>query len=288
MNVTINSPRPNDWLLQYARDVHSQRGEDGILEEVFKHIPGGERWCVEFGAWDGVHLSNTRYLMEQGWHGVFIEADPERFKDLERTYADNPLAHCMCTYVNFTGPDTLDNLLARTPIPQDFDLLSIDIDGNDYHMWESVQRYNPKVVIIEFNPAIPADVEFIQPKDMGVNQGNSILSLVLLGKQKGYELVCTTLLNAIFVKREFFNTFGITNNTPGVLCTDTRYQTKFFQLYDGTVVLTGARRLLWHGVPIRARDLAYLPAPFRMFPERMGPARLWLFKVWRRMRALLS
>lgn len=288
MSTETTPSRSNDWLLQHARNVHSQRGEDGILEEVFKHVSGTERWCVEFGAWDGVHLSNTHYLMEQGWSGVFIEADPVRFKDLKHSYQNNSRAHCICTYVHFAGPDTLDNLLARTPIPADFDLLSIDIDGNDYHMWESVERYTPKVVIIEFNPTIPADVEFVQPKDMSINQGNSLLSLTLLGKRKGYELVCATLLNAIFVRKEFFPAFGIVNNSPSVLFTDERYQTKFFQLYDGTIVLTGARRLLWHGIPIRSRDLALLPRPFRMFQERMGPIRLFLFKVWRRMRRLLS
>ena len=87
-------------------------------------------------------------------------------------------------FVGFTAADGLDAILARTPIPADFDVLSIDIDGNDYHVWNAVARYKPRVVVIEYNPTIPAAVDFVQPADMSINQGASITAQARLGKQK--------------------------------------------------------------------------------------------------------
>ncbi len=91
-------------------------------------------------------------------------------------------------------------------------MLSIDIDGNDYYIWESIKDYDPKVDIIEFNQAIPSDIEFVQKKDFTLHQGNSLLSLIKLGKLKGYELVATSFCNAIFVKSDLFDLFEIADN----------------------------------------------------------------------------
>jgi len=273
----------NDWLSDYGKDFFSQRGEDGILEKVFEIIGDGSRWCVEFGAWDGKHLSNTHYLMaEKGWSGVFVEADNERYKELLETYKNNKNAICVNAFVNFTGDFALDAILERTKTPKNFDLLSIDIDGNDYHVWESLKAFTPRVVIIEFNPTIPPDIEFVQPRDMRVNQGSSIASFVALAKIKGYELVAATELNAIFVRRELFHLFGISNNRPEEILRVKRKYTQLFYLYDGTIVLRGDDIVSWHGVHIKTTQLQVVPKFFRSFPERMGVIKNFLFKIWRK------
>jgi len=74
-------------LLNYRKNIHSQNGEDGILEYIFDKLKASlpeEKWCVEFGAWDGKHLSNTFKLVENGWNGVYIEGDDIKFSDLFR------------------------------------------------------------------------------------------------------------------------------------------------------------------------------------------------------------
>ncbi len=272
----------NDYLASYGRNVFSQKGEDGILEKVFEIIGAENKWCVEFGAWDGKHLSNTYNLMlNKGWSGVFIESDPKRTQDLVKTYKDNKKAICLNAFVAFEGSNTLDNILAKTSIPKSFDLLSIDIDGNDYHIWDSVQKYAPRVIIIEINPTIPPDIEFVQKKDMNVTQGSSLFSQFKLGKKKGYELVATTELNAIFVKREYFSLFGIADNMPASIH-HAEKQTRLFQLYDGTIVLHGQDRLLWHDTKIRQKDVQIIPKIFRNFPGNMNPVIHFLFKVWRK------
>src|SRR6202042_420938 len=97
--------------------------------------------------------------------------DKVRFEDLLRRHGKNSKVIALNALVGFTEADGLDHLLARTPIPKDFDVLSIDIDGNDYHTWNSTVLYKPKIVVIEFNPTIPAEFEYVQDADLGSNEG---------------------------------------------------------------------------------------------------------------------
>jgi hypothetical protein len=283
MNPVYENLNEDQWLLRHAENVCSQSGEDGILQKIFDVISPANRWCVEFGAWDGKTFSNTHHLMrEGGWHGVFVEADPERFRDLLATYQGNPNAHCVNCFVTFKGENSLDHLLSRTDIPRNFDLLSIDIDGNDYHIWESLNDYQPRVVVIEFNPTIPGRVEFVQPRDMRIQQGSAPFSLIQLGKRKGYEPVCITRLNVIFVKADLFKTFHIGNNDLSRLCPAGQPRFHLFQLYDGTFVVGGCTDVLWHGIPIRREKFQVLPKMFRAYPaESLGVWKRLLKRVWK-------
>jgi len=162
-------------LLDYRKNIHSQCGEDGILEKIFDLLRIGRGACVEFGAWDGRHFSNTCHLIEdKGWSGVLIEGSPAKFQALRQNFAHRADVILLDKLVGFDPPNMLDDLLATTPLPSDFDLLSIDVDGNDYHILESIRRYRPKVIVIEFNPTIPAHIEFVQARDLNVNQGASL------------------------------------------------------------------------------------------------------------------
>ncbi|KDO31467.1 hypothetical protein SPRG_04082 [Saprolegnia parasitica CBS 223.65] len=263
----------NDHLIKNSFNVTSQGGEDGVLERVFSRLDahegrssGAGRWCVEFGAWDGKHLSNTwKLLHEEGWRGVLIEADTDRFLEMQAMYAPFPGVACVNQFVTFEGPDSLEAILARHEVPRDVDLVSIDIDGADYHIWDSLRTYAPKVVVIEFNPTIPNNVVFIQDKDMSVYQGSSLAALIELGKTKGYELVSTTTFNGVFVQRELYDLFGIADNAIDKMH-DVSMGTEFFQLYDGTLKITGVKKLLWKKQPILEKDLQVLPPSERRFP----------------------
>lgn len=256
-------------LTKFGKNIYSQFGEDGIIERIFKVVKPtqNDRWCVEFGAWDGIEYSNTRNLIKnKGWCAVLIEPVTRRFKDLEKNNQGNERVILFNRFIRFSGKDSLDNIFSSTPIPKDFDLLSIDIDGNDFHMWESLRKYKPKVVVIEMNPTIPPDIEFVQPKDFRVNQGNSLLSLYKLGKKKGYELVACTETNAFFVLRKYFSLFGLKDNSPEVMMPK-KCLTQFYQLFDGTIVLSGCKRLLWHGIELDDERIQVVPKYLRHFPN---------------------
>lgn len=254
----------------HSRNEYSQAGEDGVIANIFAVIGEGAHWCVELGALNGTHDSNTRALMQQGWSGVLIEADPTYFEKLQELYTGNQNAHCINAFVSFEGADTLDTILARTPIPKEFDLLSLDVDGNEYHLWDSMRLYSPRCVVVEFNPTIPHEVDFVQPRDMTVFQGSSAAALVRLGKEKGYELVAANRMNAFFVLRELYPKFGIAENSLDALRTDHSLETKLFQLYDGTLGIAGYDRLLFRDMPIDVAALQVLPPHRRRYPARIS------------------
>lgn len=171
-------------LSKYRKIVNSQCGEDGILEEIFKRIKSNNRQCVEFGAHNGIFLSNTKKLINDGWLGVMIESDKTLFGQLQKNMAREAI--CIHKFV-----EDLDKVLSKTPIEKDFDLVSMDVDnGAEYDIWKRTVVYSPKVVLIEFD-----------------RHSNSLDGLKKLGKEKGYKLVATTCWNAFFIRNDCMEHF---------------------------------------------------------------------------------
>lgn len=280
----LNSP---SWLLQYSRNEYSQAGEDGIVEKILDTLPESDQWCVEFGAWDGIHLSNSRNLIiNRNYSAILIEGDPKKFDILCENYQSNKNVTAFNSLVGFSESNNLDSLLSKTDIPENFDFLSIDIDGNDYHVWKAISTYHPKVICIEFNQTIPTEVRFVQPSDPKINQGSSLLSLVELGKEKGYELVCVSSWNAFFVKENYLPLFGISDNSPQCLRQDLDGITYIFSGYDGTVFVQGKSALPWHNIPITSSRLQQLPKVLRKFPSDYNIFEKLLFKLLKLIRRL--
>lgn len=271
----------NAWLLNYKHNVFSQGGEDGVLEKTLDLLPETDGWCVEFGALDGHYLSNTCHLISSsGYCATLIEADKKHFESLRCRYSANKSVTTINAFVGFNKNDSLDVFLKNTATPHNFDLLSIDIDGNDYHVWNAIQDYEPKVVIIEFNPTIPAGVDYVQEADTSVQRGSSLESLVRLGKHKGYALVSVLGVNAVFVKAEYFPIFGIVNNRPDELRRDFSKVTHLFVGYDGEIVLVGSRSLPWHRLPIDSKKTQVLPAYLRKFPSSYNAFQKLIFAFY--------
>lgn len=254
-------------LLAYRSNVTSQCGEDGMIARIVELIRPANRFCVEFGAWDGKHFSNCYSLLaNHGWQGIMIEASAEKFRDLRETYAGNPRVATVNRLVDFEGPNALDNILREHSAPEDPALISIDIDGNDYHVFESVVAHRPEVVIVEFNPTVPNDVVFIQARSFAVNQGCSLLALVLLGQEKGYELAACTELNAFFVRQDKFGLLGIQNNFIANLHAPMQ-DGRIFQGYDGSIHVVGMDRMLWLDRPVSSENFQVLPKAAQVWTD---------------------
>jgi len=255
------------WPLACRRDIYSQTGEDGVVQALLEKLPESDRWCVEFGAWDGIYANNTRRLItEEGYNAVLIEGDEKRVADLRRNYATNPKVLPIHRFVTTSGSNRLDAILAQTPIPKNFDFLSIDIDGNDYYIWESLADYRPKLVVVEFNPTIPNEVDFVQDNSPNVNHGCSVAALVRLASTKGYELACVLPFNAFFIKAEYFPLLEIPDNSLNTLRTDKSNITYFFSGYDGTIFIRGNKSLSWIGIPLQESRMQHLPLWLRRYP----------------------
>jgi len=189
-------------LLKFRKDKYSQNGEDGILEYIFSIIkPNKTGYFVEFGAWDGKYFSNTFNLVEKGWSGLYIESDRNKFDDLIKNLESHKerVVGLNC-YVDVEGENSLDNILKRENVKIDFDILSIDVDGMDYYIWESLKDYNPKVVIIEINSSIPVGHEQLHNIKKS-EQGSSYTSTINLGISKNYKPICHTG-NLIFLRND--------------------------------------------------------------------------------------
>lgn len=141
-------------ILLSKRNIYSQNGEDGVIEYIFNHVavqdPGV---CCEFGAWDGVHLSNTRNLiLQRGWTGVMIEGEKERIASIKDNYKNRQDVFAISEFVD-DDKNSLRNILIRYKLEKyidKMDFLSIDIDGLDSYIFGSLD-IKPKVICIEVN-----------------------------------------------------------------------------------------------------------------------------------------
>jgi hypothetical protein len=213
-NVQLLSARYADapGLTSSELKVFSQNGEDGVIAAILARIGIAERWFVEFGIGAGIE-GNCVFLADvMGWNGLFIESDPDGFAGLERKYGSSNRVRVTNSAVT---AENLASLLSAADVPEGLDILSIDIDGNDYWVWKSLTAYSPRVVIIEYNGSLPLDERLVQPYnptafwDNSGAYGASLAALKELAGEKGYSLVHTELSgnNAFFVRNDLASAF---------------------------------------------------------------------------------
>jgi hypothetical protein len=193
-------------LLSFEEKRRSQNGEDGVIAEILRRVGVAEHFFVEFGAEDGAE-GNCAALALDGWSGLLMEADPQKFSLLESTWRHRP---DVVTRQAMVLPDTVERLFAEADVPRDLDVLSIDVDSCDWHIWRALNSYEPRLVVIEYNAALPFSRRLVQPLELVTDWdgtdwfGASLGALELLGERKGYTLVHTDRcgVNAFFVRRE--------------------------------------------------------------------------------------
>jgi hypothetical protein len=196
-------------LARHERKVYSQFGEDGVLQEVFRRVGTTNRSFVEFGVEGGLE-NNTAYLLLQGWSGLWIEAVPAYVEAIRAGFAPLLRTGQLSVRGSAVTAENVERLFAEAGVPAEPDLLSIDIDGNDYWVWKSVTRYAPRVVVVEYNATFPPPTEWVMAYDPGyawdgtVTFGASLEAVVRLGAAKGYALVGCSLggANAFFVRQD--------------------------------------------------------------------------------------
>ncbi len=200
-------------LAGHELKVFSQNGEDGVLAEIFARIGTESRWFVEFGIGAGLEGNSVLLADVHGWQGLFIEGSDELHAQLAYKYAafQKVVArHALVTAEN------VDELMDGAGVPEVFDLLSIDVDGNDYWIWQGLSAHRPRVVVCEYNGFIDPTVPLTQPYapeaawDGSEYFGASLAALTELGGSKGYSLVHTDLTgtNAFFVVDEWADRFA--------------------------------------------------------------------------------
>jgi hypothetical protein len=197
----------NKTLNDFKENVYSQFGEDGIIKEILRRLGIASGICVEFGAWDGVLLSNTAKLWTtKVWKGVLIEPGKEKFEILTKVLSEYD-SIALDTFIKPVGEQALESVLKKNKIQFDeVKLISIDIDGNEYHILKNMNTLRPPLIIAEYNPTIPPDMEIVSKEDAFF--GSSAKSLTSLMEEKGYGLVAMTKTNCFFVDNKYFDKFS--------------------------------------------------------------------------------
>jgi hypothetical protein len=191
------------WVRNY-----SQRGEDGMIQYIFSRLDITDGYFVELGGWDGIYHSNVYNLVKNGWAGVYIEQDSDKYKQLKQNMKHYSTVSCIQGSVNLEAGSCLDSFLDKEKAPREFDLLSLDLDGYDYWVWGTL-TYRPKLVVIEYNSnwdspcTVPYDRNHIW--DGTQFFGASAEALKLLADHLGYELIGHMPNNNLFFIHEQYN-----------------------------------------------------------------------------------
>ena len=194
-------------LFRYQSQVCSQNGEDGVLHEIFRRVGTTNRIFAEVGVGSGSE-NNTAFLLTQGWSGYWIDGS-SNFLTAIRDRVDLG-SGCLKWLVTRVSRENIAACFERLGVPREFDLLSLDIDQNTYYAWESLGLFNPRVVVVEYNSAVPADLDWkvhYHPDHAwngSQNFGASLKAFETLGRRLGYRLVgCEFVgVNAFFVRAD--------------------------------------------------------------------------------------
>ncbi len=198
-----------DKLNRFEFQAFSQFGEDGIIQEIFKRIGVTNRYFVEFGVETGVE-TNTTYLLYQNWTGCWIDGNASHTEIIKKNFSSKIAQKELTVLTSFIDADNIETLFKEGNVPESFDLLSIDIDRNDYYIWEAIINYKPRVVVIEYNSIFRPGCRFVVNYDGDAtwdgtsNTSSSLDALYELGKLKGYKLVASSFagVNAFFVRED--------------------------------------------------------------------------------------
>jgi hypothetical protein len=210
-NEELDKPRNADpkRLLRYGFKVYSQADEDGILQEMFRRIGTTSKTFIEFGVETAIECNTVKLLVE-GWRGLWIEASAPCVANIRSNFGDFFNDGRLKLVESLVTVENINALLKNSGMTGQIDLLSIDIDGNDYWVWKAIDIVSPRVVAIEYNAQLRPPVSLVVPYEPtrrwdGSNYfGASLEALVRLGRSKGYRIVGCSFsgVNAFFVRED--------------------------------------------------------------------------------------
>lgn len=193
--------------------LFSQFEEDGLLLYIFSLIDHPKKTFLEFGSDDGINSNSANLYFHHGWSGLFIDGNEKAIERGEYFYKKwgNPTTKKPKFLHSRITRENINDLIKKGGLSGEIGLLSIDIDGNDYWVWEAISVINPQVVIIEthnefgmYNIVVPYDPDYSYPGKHPDYHGASPMAMTNLAKHKGYRLVGSNELgfNFIYVRND--------------------------------------------------------------------------------------
>ena len=217
LNVTkpiLLDKKNNFNINKFGIKIYSQNDEDGIILYIFKHIGIKTKKFIEIGVENGTECNTTNLLKNFNWKGIQIEGSKKLYNDakiqlkkiLEKKKNNLKLLNIFVTKKNI-------NQILKKNCGKEIDLLSVDVDGNDFWIWKAINCVKPRLVIIEYNSFfgsnISATIKYNSKfswnhRNNKSYYGASLKALEKLGKQKKYILVGVDKngVNAFFVRND--------------------------------------------------------------------------------------
>lgn len=191
--------------------VYSQFEEDGLLLYIFAAIGVEHKTFIDIGSGDGINSNCANFAVNFGWNGLFIDGNPANIEKGKKYYASNPDTWVYPpTFVNaFIHRENINALIQNSGFAQGVDLVSIDIDGNDYWIWDALTVVEPRAVIIETHIefgmnsiVVPYNKDYMYPGKHPEYHGASPVAMEKLARKKGYRLVGANNygFNTIYIK----------------------------------------------------------------------------------------
>lgn len=244
-------------LAQVEFCVSSQWGEDGILDWIISRLPAIPERFVEFGVQDYTE-SNTRFLLrKRNWRGLVLDSSPDHIRFIKKDAIS--WHHDLTATEAFITADNINSLISGAGFSGELGLLSIDIDGNDYWIWEAIHCVAPVIVVCEYNAVFgdrhPVTVPYhpsfsrMDAHHSGQYYGASIGALQHLAQSRGYAFLGTNSAgnNAFFIHSRYAGTILAQIGTPKI------HASRFSDMRDQNGHLTPV-----HG-PERFQAIAHLP-----------------------------
>ena len=191
--------------LKFRKDSFTTTGNDGLIEKIFETINLKNGTFIEFGAWDGIKRANCRKLFLEGWNGIFIESNVFRYLKLWWNYKNEKNIKTIFSKVKCNGKYRLDNIVKNL---NKVDFISIDIDGLDIAVFESIKSLSPLVFCIEggqmldpYHPRVSSEIE-----KYNIQQSLSVIKNI--AEKKNYKILCT-FQDTFLIRNDYSHLFEI-------------------------------------------------------------------------------
>ncbi len=216
-------------LEKFGYSCYSQHDEDGIIQEIIRRTEGGPKTFVEFGAGDGME-NNTLLLLKQGWSGLWIDAGAENAFSIRNRFEGSIQSGTLTFLEKMITRENINELIGSR-YQGEIGFLSVDVDGNDYYIWESISVISPRIVAIEYNAKFPPPIKWsitYDPEhvwDGSDYMGASLAAIADLGCRKNYQLVGCNIngTNAFFVRKDLVKGRFIESADPATYYHPPRY-----------------------------------------------------------------
>ena len=208
----LNRNKSSKNIQDYEFKVFSQNGEDGIIQFLIQNTEIKNKIFVEFGV-ETYKEANTKFLLlNSGWSGLIIDGDKDAMEKIASS--DLHWKYGLKSVGNFITKDNINEIIKSAGIEGEIGLLSVDIDGNDYWVFKSINCINPQILIMEYNSmfgdthkiSVPYDENFVRSQKHYSNlyYGASIAALCDIANKKGYDLVGSNSFgnNLFFIRHD--------------------------------------------------------------------------------------